>query len=60
MIVTDILIYGDRQFIHTYSTLGFMIECNGIRYDEAVDPINNCKKYTETNIPISSENNKIN
>ena len=33
---------------YAYSDSGFMIERDGIRYSEAVDPLNSGRVYTET------------
>ena len=33
---------------YAYSDLGFMIERDGMRYSEAVDPLNSKRVYTET------------
>lgn len=37
---------------YAYSNSGFMIERDGIRYSEAVDPLNSGRVYTETEEPI--------
>ena len=39
-------------FTYTYSDSGFMIERDGVRYSEAVDPIDSGRLYTETDEPI--------
>lgn len=39
----------------TYSDLGYKIERDGILYDEAIDPAELNRQYTETNIPIETE-----
>lgn len=36
----------------TYSDLGMMIERDGIRYSEAVDPAELNRQYTETDEPV--------
>ena len=36
----------------TYSDSGYMIERDGVRYSEAIDPIDSGRLYTETNEPI--------
>lgn len=36
----------------TYSDAGMMIERDGVRYSEAVDPIDSGRLYTETDEPI--------
>ena len=37
---------------YAYSDSGFMIERDGIRYSEAVDPLNSKRVYTEMEEPI--------
>ena len=37
---------------YTYSDSGCMIERDGVRYSEAVDPLDSGRVYTETNEPI--------
>lgn len=37
---------------YTYSDSGFMIERDGLRYSEAVDPIDSGRLYTETDEPV--------
>lgn len=39
----------------TYSDKGMMIERDGVRYSEAVDPAEFNRQYTETDEPIESE-----
>ena len=39
-------------FTYTYSDSGYMIERDGVRYSEAVDPLNSGRLYTETDEPI--------
>ena len=43
---------------YAYSDSGFMIERDGIRYSEAVDPLNSGRVYTETDelIEIKTDN----
>ena len=36
----------------TYSDSGYMIERDGVRYSEAVDPLDYGRLYTETDEPI--------
>ena len=36
---------------YAYSDSGYMIERDGVRYSEAVDPINSGRVYTETEEP---------
>ena len=39
----------------TYSDAGFMIERDGVRYSEAIDPAELNRKYIETDEPIPKE-----
>ena len=38
---------------YTYSDSGYMIERDGARYSEAVDPLDSGRLYTETDEPIN-------
>ena len=40
-------------FTYTYSDSGNMIERDGVRYSEAVDPLDSGRLYTETDEPIN-------
>ena len=42
------------EYDYTYSDTGMMIERNGARYSEALDPLNSGREYTETDEPIES------
>ena len=39
-------------YSYTYSDAGNMIERDGVRYSEAVDPLDSGRIYTETDEPI--------
>ena len=39
----------------TWSDIGMRIERDGVRYDEAVDPADKGRTYTETDEPVASE-----
>lgn len=52
MIQTEII---KETLIRTYSDQGMKIERDGIRYDEAIDPIDMNRVYTETEEPIDSD-----
>ena len=39
-------------YSYTYSDSGFMIERDGVRYSEAIDPLDSGRVYTETDEPI--------
>ena len=40
------------MYVYAYSDSGFMIERDGVRYSEAVDPLDSGRVYTETDEPI--------
>ena len=43
------------EYDYTYSDASMMIERNGARYSEALDPLNSGREYTETDEPIVFE-----
>ena len=51
-IITETLVIGERDFIKTYSDIGMMIEREGERYSEAIDPAEFGREYIETDEPI--------
>lgn len=52
MIVTENLTINGREFVKTYSDEGMMIERDGVRYSEAIDPAEFGRTYIETDEPI--------
>lgn len=56
MIVTEYyMTWKDGVVLNrTYSDKGMMIERDGIRYDEAIDPAELNRQYTETDMPIGA------
>ena len=40
---------------YAYSDSGYMIERDGLRYSEAVDPLDSGRIYTETDEPVEIE-----
>ena len=40
------------MYAYTYSDSGYMIERDGVRYSESVDPLDSGRVYTETDEPI--------
>ena len=48
MIITEIVTINGRQFVYTHSDDGMKIERDGVEYDEAYDPIDTGRVYTET------------
>ena len=57
MIKTESLTINGRAFIKTYSDGGYMVEREGVRYAEAIDPAEFGRAYTETDerIPYDGE-----
>ena len=57
MIATEHMTINGRSFIRTYSDSGYMIERDGVRYSEAIDPAELGRTYTETDerIPYDEE-----
>ena len=47
------------MYAYAYSDSGYMIERGGVRYSEAVDPLNSGRVYTETDEPIDMGTDKI-
>ena len=43
----------------TYSNIGMMIERDGVRYEEAIDPAELNRQYTETDEPINTEQREV-
>ena len=52
MIVTEFMTINSKAFVRTYSDNGYMVEREGIRYAEAIDPAEFGRVYTETDEPI--------
>lgn len=52
MIKTETVTYSGKEYIHTWSDLHMMIERDGVVYEEALDPIDSGRVYTETDKPI--------
>ncbi len=52
MIVKTTKVINGIEYDYTYSDTGMMIERNGARYSEALDPLGSGREYTETDEPI--------
>lgn len=52
MIVTENLTINGKAFVKTYSGCGLLVERDGVRYAEAIDPAELGRSYTETNEQI--------
>lgn len=48
MIVTEFMTIKGKAFVRTYSDNGYMVERDGVRYVEAIDPAEFGRVYTET------------
>ena len=54
MIVKTTKVINSIEYDYTYSDAGMMIERDGARYAEAIDPLNSGRTYTETDTPIET------
>ena len=45
----------EGSLTRTWSDIGMRIERDGVRYDEAIDPTDRDRTYTETDEPVPSE-----
>ena len=52
MLVTEKRTINEQTFDYTYSAAGFYIKRDGAVYEEAYDPENSGRVYTETDTPI--------
>ena len=52
MLVTETIRIRETDFLHNYSDAGFYIERDEVLYEDAIDPIDSGRTYTETDIPI--------
>lgn len=52
MIIVETVTMNGTEYHRTYSDLGMKIEREGVRYDEAIDPMGIGREYTETDEPI--------
>ena len=55
MIKTENITINGKEFVRTYSDAGMMVERDGVRYSEAIDPAEFNRVYTETDEPIEWE-----
>ena len=61
MIVTEYFKTREDGIVlnRTYSDLSMMIERDGVRYSEAIDPAELNRQYTETDEPIEPETEEL-
>ena len=50
MIYTETVTIRGKQFTHTYSDT-YMVTRDGVEYDEAIDPVDSGRVYTESTTP---------
>ena len=55
MIVTESMTINGKAFVRTFSDSGYMVERDGVRYGEAIDPAEFGRTYTETDEPIEAD-----
>ena len=55
MIVTEEITINGKTFVKTYSDAGYMVERDGARYSEAIDPPEFGRTYVETDELIEHE-----
>lgn len=55
MIKTEQLTINGKEFVRTYSDTGMMIERDGVLYEDAYDPADAGREYTETDQPIAEQ-----
>lgn len=56
MLKTETTIINGVEYIRTWSDIGMMIERDGVLYEEAIDPSDLNRQYTETDEPVSETN----
>lgn len=56
MIITETITINNKEFVRSYSSLGYMIERDGIKFSDAVDIPSLGYTYTETDEPIVKDN----
>lgn len=61
MVITEYYKTRDDGVVlnRTYSDKGMMIERDGDRYDEAVDPAELNRQYTETDEPVGNDTDEV-
>ena len=52
MLKTENVTYSGKSYIRTWSDIGMIIERDGVLYEEAVDPADSGRTYTETDVSI--------
>ena len=55
MIHTETIVVNGKEYTRAWSDLGVMIERDGTRYEEAIDPAEFGRTYTETDELIETD-----
>lgn len=58
MLYTETVEIRGRQFIRTYSDT-YRIMRDGLEYDEAIDPVDSGRTYTESDTPLESDMTEV-
>lgn len=53
MIKTETLTINGVEFVRTFSNAGLQIERDGVLYEEAIDPADTGRTYTESEQPVT-------
>lgn len=56
MIIQETIILDGKEYLYTYSSLGYQIAREGNLYYDAIDPIGSKREYKETAIKINEDN----
>lgn len=56
MIVRKIITINSKEYLHTFSDSGMLIERDGVMYSDAIDPIESGRTYSESSLPIEEYN----
>lgn len=55
MVKIEIVTIRGKDYLRTWSDADLMIERDGALYEEAIDPVDSGRVYTETDQPIAHE-----
>lgn len=47
MVITETIIINEKEFVRNYSSLGYFIERDGMKFAEAIDPVGSDRVYVE-------------
>lgn len=57
MLITETITINGTEYLHNYSDANKYIERDGIKYSDAVDPLDSGRVYTETDeeMPVATQ-----